>query len=89
MTDSTKTEAIDQWRKYYHDLEPQVRDLLRMSEVTRHYINDVDWPSECTEEESREVNRVLFLVGRIADMAENLEKSYDEAFPGARAKSAA
>jgi hypothetical protein len=80
--------TAEDWRRHYSGLEPQVRDLLRMAEIARFYVHEVDWPS-ATEEQHREIERVLFMVGKLENMAKDLEQASDQAFQTARGKSAA
>jgi hypothetical protein len=63
----------------YRELEGQLRDLVRMSIIARHYINEIEWPSNLPKHFD-EVERVQFLFGHVADMAVDLERAYDKVF---------
>ena len=72
--------ANDCIRHAYHDLESPLRDLARMGAIARSYVSGTEWPPGLTGEWSREIERVFFLIEHVADMADKLEKTYDDGF---------
>jgi hypothetical protein len=70
----------------YMDLEPQIRDLVQMAELARCYVSRLPVISaEAGEKAAAE--RICFAVSHIADMANALEKAWDEGLPsGKRAR---
>ncbi len=64
----------------YTGLESQLRDVARMATIARFYAHEIEWPKGLTADQDEEICRLLFLVGRVAAMAEALVKAYDEPF---------
>jgi hypothetical protein len=73
------------YARAYRGLEPQVADMHRMAAIARFYVNETEWPSEITKEQSIEIERVIFLIGHIADMAKDLEQAYYKVYSEAAA----
>jgi hypothetical protein len=77
----------ESYQRAYRALESQIADMHRMADIARFYVNEAEWPSEITEEQTSEIERVMFLVGHIADMAKDLERAYYKSFRGDEARS--
>jgi hypothetical protein len=58
------------------DLEPQIRDLVQMAELARHYVSNP--PGTSSEEKKRaHAERICFAISHIANMANDLEKAWE------------
>ncbi len=79
MTDTTKAGDKRYWLAY-SGLEMQLRNVARMASITRFFANEIQWPKGLTKYQSEEIERLLFLINHIEDMAEDLVKTYDAGF---------
>jgi hypothetical protein len=65
----------------YSDLEPRIRDLVRMASIAQRYVMEHVQPIPVdTEERGHEIGMVQFTVFHVFDMAKDLETAYDAAF---------
>jgi hypothetical protein len=74
----------------YSDLEPRIRDLVRMAELARFHAIDTfgSIPPNETEEGKRERSIALFAVAHVEEMVRDLERAYDAGWQTARSSPA-
>jgi hypothetical protein len=85
MSNATAAPAKRDLSGAYFDLEPKITELAHLAAIARFYVleNLTPKPDE-TEDQRLEIDRVAASISHVADMADDLMKSYQASIRSSR-----